>query len=364
MARLADLPVRTQRKLALEWQDLLTKYHFTGEHARWHEKERSRRHRIMLQMPIDREYRGNPNAVGSVGFRESVEIASERFEQLKRTYLQVWAASAGPEFEEFEGWLGVIVASVICEIEQLWSGLSDWHTAWFAKVCKKGVEKELKKLAGAEVNRIRRLEIQHLENRALSMSDLIASKGDINTAILFRESRLAVDRRRPLEHTDVEARFLEMKTTESRKALPRENPISTQLAAGLESERFPRANLTGDGDKPLTQPLSQIETGVHNVVQGVPHAQVARQQTGTSERTSGVESARMEAMAERAARRQAVVNPILQLKGWKPGRLATKAGVGKNSVYEYLDGTRAKIMDENREAIAQALGLEAEQLPD
>lgn len=71
-----------------------------------------------------------------------------------------------------------------------------------------------------------------------------------------------------------------------------------------------------------------------------------------------------EAVAERAARRRAVVNPILRKKHWKPGRLVTAAGVGKNSVYQYLDGTRAKITEENREAIAQALDLRPEQLPD
>ncbi len=70
------------------------------------------------------------------------------------------------------------------------------------------------------------------------------------------------------------------------------------------------------------------------------------------------------ATAERAARRQAVVNPILQRKRWKPGRLATEAGVGKNSVYQYLDGTRDKITEQNRKAIAEALGLEIDQLPD
>jgi hypothetical protein len=56
--------------------------------------------------------------------------------------------------------------------------------------------------------------------------------------------------------------------------------------------------------------------------------------------------------------------PILKNKRWKPGRLAAKAGVGKNSVYEYLDGTRVRITDENRKAIADALGLEPNQLPD
>jgi hypothetical protein len=53
------------------------------------------------------------------------------------------------------------------------------------------------------------------------------------------------------------------------------------------------------------------------------------------------------AIAERAARRQAVVLPILERKNWKPGRLATEAGVAKNSVYGYLDGTRAHISDAN-----------------
>jgi hypothetical protein len=71
-----------------------------------------------------------------------------------------------------------------------------------------------------------------------------------------------------------------------------------------------------------------------------------------------------QAIAERAARRQAIVNPILQQKRWKRGRLVTEAGVGKNSVYRYLDGTRAKITDENRKAIAGALGLQPDQLPD
>jgi hypothetical protein len=65
-----------------------------------------------------------------------------------------------------------------------------------------------------------------------------------------------------------------------------------------------------------------------------------------------------------AQRRQAFVNPILKRKRWKPGKLATSAGVGKNSVYQYLIGTRAKISDANREAIAEALGVSPMELPD
>jgi hypothetical protein len=71
-----------------------------------------------------------------------------------------------------------------------------------------------------------------------------------------------------------------------------------------------------------------------------------------------------EASALRAKRRQAVVTPILQQKDWTRGRLVTEAGIGKNSVYRYLDGTRRKITAENRKAIAQSLGITEEQLPD
>ena len=81
-----------------------------------------------------------------------------------------------------------------------------------------------------------------------------------------------------------------------------------------------------------------------------------------SERASPVRS--VQEVAERASRRQSVVNPILKQRGWKPGRLVTEAGLGKNSVYEYLDGTRAKITDTNRKAIAEAIGIPPEQLPD
>jgi hypothetical protein len=66
---------------------------------------------------------------------------------------------------------------------------------------------------------------------------------------------------------------------------------------------------------------------------------------------------------DRAARRQAVVDPILEQKHWKPGRLVTKSGVGKATVYGYLNGTRSWIDKANRKAIAEALGLKLEQLP-
>jgi len=63
-----------------------------------------------------------------------------------------------------------------------------------------------------------------------------------------------------------------------------------------------------------------------------------------------------------AVARQAFVMPILTARGWSRGKWGTKAGVGKNCVYEYLDGKR-RLSPPNRKAMAEALGLKPKDLP-
>jgi hypothetical protein len=63
------------------------------------------------------------------------------------------------------------------------------------------------------------------------------------------------------------------------------------------------------------------------------------------------------------AARQTVVMPILASKGWTRCKWATKAGVSKNSVYDYLDGER-KLSVANRRALAEVLELKPDDLPD
>ena len=58
-----------------------------------------------------------------------------------------------------------------------------------------------------------------------------------------------------------------------------------------------------------------------------------------------------------------MINPILKQKCWTRGRLVTESGVGKATVYGYLNGTRASIAKENRRALAEVLGLNPDQLP-
>jgi hypothetical protein len=61
-------------------------------------------------------------------------------------------------------------------------------------------------------------------------------------------------------------------------------------------------------------------------------------------------------------RRRAVVDPILKAKQWTVNKWGTQAGVGKNCAYDYLGGRR-NLSNANRLALAQVLGLTAEDLP-
>jgi hypothetical protein len=65
----------------------------------------------------------------------------------------------------------------------------------------------------------------------------------------------------------------------------------------------------------------------------------------------------------RATARNAVVLPILESKRWTRGKWATRAGVSKNSVYQYLEGKRA-LTDANRKAMAEVLELKFQELPE
>lgn len=94
-----------------------------------------------------------------------------------------------------------------------------------------------------------------------------------------------------------------------------------------------------------------------------PHPRGASAVSQPASHPEETEPAPQESTQDRAARRQAVVMPILKRKGWTRGRLAEKAGVAKHSIYDYLDGRRATITDENRDAIAGELGIKPDELP-
>jgi hypothetical protein len=111
----------------------------------------------------------------------------------------------------------------------------------------------------------------------------------------------------------------------------------------------------------LTQPRSA--SGSRDLDAAPDCAAPPGPETATLSQPKATPATEQGAQASRAAARQAVVMPILKLKRWKRGKWATAAGVSKNSVYEYLDGKR-NLSEDNRQAMADALGLKPENLPD
>ena len=67
---------------------------------------------------------------------------------------------------------------------------------------------------------------------------------------------------------------------------------------------------------------------------------------------------------ERAKRRCDFVLPLLAEKRWSRRKLAEMAGVGPNTVYRFLDGTRVEMTEENRQALSDALDVNVSSLPE
>lgn len=66
----------------------------------------------------------------------------------------------------------------------------------------------------------------------------------------------------------------------------------------------------------------------------------------------------------RAARRKSATAPLLKRKGYRPGTWAKWAGVSTSVVYAYLNGTTRVLSERLRGEMAQALGVNAEDLPE
>jgi hypothetical protein len=128
------------------------------------------------------------------------------------------------------------------------------------------------------------------------------------------------------------------------------------LEAWCAHEKRLAAECEGDGCLVPLSATSEADTGQGPDISGIA-AKSDPYRTSSSSDPIPMES------PTRAGARQAVVMPILASKRWKRGRWATEAGVGKNSVYEYLDGRRT-LTDENRKAMAEVLGLKPTDLPE
>jgi hypothetical protein len=137
------------------------------------------------------------------------------------------------------------------------------------------------------------------------------------------------------------------------------------------------------GHLDLTEPFREVEAGLQRFMSlNDAHAQAANvkslkvapgeaalaQELGTkaileSDIGAPAQVGRDIDRAALARIREAFVTPILRKKLWTRGRWVTESGVSKNSVYDYLSGKR-RLSFENRKAMAEAIGLKPEELPD
>jgi hypothetical protein len=88
--------------------------------------------------------------------------------------------------------------------------------------------------------------------------------------------------------------------------------------------------------------------------------ELEKRSTGTE--PTGIASIGKETHAQRAARRKTFIDPILDAKSLTRSGWAARAGVDPSVVYDYLDGISTP-RPNNREALAQAIGLSVADLP-
>lgn len=171
MADLPQLPERVRRKLALQWDELVEKHGFTGEHLNW---PQTRRRKIMseaAQPPVDIhsrtvrfiQARTGPTGpvyahMDTVGIDETKVLVVERYAQLADEYFSFWLTKPGRRSEVFTAWLVELRVVVGDEVAQLWKERGDW----FQRVCRAKLDAALMPIADESRRAAREIEIKDL----------------------------------------------------------------------------------------------------------------------------------------------------------------------------------------------------------
>ena len=156
-AALADLPVLSDallRKLDLRRLTLLDEHRLTGEHLKWHERERNRLRMIALQSPpgFTAPNWRSENAVDGTGIGASLAIAKGLFNNLTDEYWQYWLSS-GDSYEVFVRWLDDVNQQVSTEVASIWKGGSGFILAWYTRACAPSVQRTLADLVNEQTKR-------------------------------------------------------------------------------------------------------------------------------------------------------------------------------------------------------------------
>jgi transposase InsO family protein len=171
MADLPQLPERVRRKFALQWDELVEKHGFTGEHLNW---PQTRRRKIVTGKMVppstagDRtvhfiQQRTEPPApvyapVDTIGISESGLLGVERYTQVGGEYFSLWLAGPARRSDVFTAWLVELRAVVAGEVAELWKERGDW----FQRVCRASLDKGLTPIFDEMKRKAREIEIADL----------------------------------------------------------------------------------------------------------------------------------------------------------------------------------------------------------
>jgi hypothetical protein len=119
-----------------------------------------------------------------IGVVETVALARERFSGIVKDYLTAWADTTKGDSEAFAQSLEQLRQSVLQEAAWLWRK-SPWHADWFDRVCRPKVDDALAEMARKESRRARDFEIKHVENPHLNLAAIVATDGNLDSAVMF-----------------------------------------------------------------------------------------------------------------------------------------------------------------------------------
>ena len=253
MVSLPKLPEPIQRKLALQWCELIEKHAFTGDHLRWHQTERERRvHRMKETWRREWFSPDYPELVDHVALPQTVELAKKRFGQFEEPYFSLWAAAQDPRSSQITGWLQEILKLVEAEVSALWVGGSEWHSGWFERACRPKVRDALCTLIKSGSTSARTLEVQHLENPHLGLMELLNSGGDTSAALLLQQAQQALKQgQQALERSKAVTNGLAANDTSYSE--PAHHPVQVRISSALATPQA-QPSVVASSDNPERAP--------------------------------------------------------------------------------------------------------------
>jgi len=298
-------PDAIKRLHALRWSELLEKHCLTGDHLLWHQStsriSAAARPNMHPHTPIEyddwsviglegnviayedwlverdqlwQKRKNDPGVVDSIGLNETILLARERFLQLAGDYRALWASGTSVDHNSFSKWLAQLQQSVASQVSELW-GSDEWHTAWFERVVKPKLQRELTELVEIETRRARSLEIAHLAKPEVPLAEIAFAPEDIGSSVYqhLKENQVAqLDERTPL--IDVPA----LSVNSASAVLTQTSPAQVSQAVPAMVEKRRR------GRPPVTS-VEKKEEALKLKREGATNAQVAALIYGTSHPT-------------------------------------------------------------------------------